>query len=174
LLAPDTLREMLNQMIGQYTREIIVDAGKCTGCMDCVEACKQAIAHEHTAIAPVPRIKIKQAAWDDEVYLPLLCRNCADAPCVSACMTGCRIRDASGWVTTDYERCVGCWMCVMTCPFGAIEAVHEEALARKCDGCTDHTIPPCVAVCEPGALQVGGVMSFTHDRRRAFAARAAI
>lgn len=172
ILAPGTLREMLNQVSGQYTRDIVVDAGKCTGCMDCVEACEQAIAHEHTTTAPIPRIKVKQAATGDGIYLPMLCRNCADAPCVTACMTGCRLRDVSGWVTTDYGRCVGCWMCVMTCPFGAIEAVHEEALARKCDGCTSYEVPPCVSACEPRSLRVEGAINFTHDRQRTFATHA--
>ncbi|NOZ05546.1 MAG: 4Fe-4S dicluster domain-containing protein [Chloroflexi bacterium] len=169
--APGTRREMLNQMTGQYTRDIIVDAGKCTGCMDCVDACKQAIAHEHPVIAPVARITIREALVEGGVHLPLLCRNCAEAPCVTACMTGCRIRNGSGWVVTAYERCVGCWMCVMSCPFGAIEAVHEEALARKCDGCTSYEVPPCVTACEPRALRVEGQTNFAQGRRRDFATR---
>ncbi len=170
--APGTLQEMLIQMTGQYTRDIIVDAGKCTDCLDCVEACQQAIAHEHTVIAPVARIAIRKAAAEGGIHLPILCRNCAEAPCVSACMSGCRIRDSSGWVVTHYDRCVGCWMCVMSCPFGAIEIVQEEELARKCDGCTSYEIPPCVSACEPGALRVAGQANFAHERRRAFAARA--
>lgn len=167
-----TRQDMLNRMTGQFTRDIIVEAAKCTACMECVEACKGAIAHEHPAIAPVARITIKRAATEDGIHLPLLCRNCAEAPCVVACMTACRIRDESGWVTTDYSRCVGCWMCVMTCPFGAIEAVYEETLARKCDGCTSYEIPPCVAACEPRALRVEGYGNLDHERRQSFAARA--
>ncbi len=167
-----TRQGMLNQITGQFTRDIIVDAAKCTACMECVEACKGAIAHEHPAITPVARITIKRAATEDGIHLPLLCRNCAEAPCVVACMTACRIRDESGWVTTDYSRCVGCWMCVMTCPFGAIEAVYEETLARKCDGCTSYETPPCVAVCEPGALRVEGCGNFAQQRRLTFAGRA--
>lgn len=182
MISPVLLQGMLNQMTAQFTREIIVDAGKCTACMDCVEACKQAIANEHSTVEPVSRITIKKAATEacaepgrsDGIHLPLLCNNCAEAPCVVACMTACRIRDDSGWVVTDYERCVGCWMCVMTCPFGAIEAVHEEELARKCDGCTSYEIPPCVAACEPRALRVEGYGNFAQDRRRAFAGRARV
>lgn len=172
LSAPITRQGMLDQMSGQYTRDIIVDAAKCTACMDCVAACQRAIAHEHTTIEPVARIRIHKVATAEGVHLPLLCRNCAEAPCVVACMTACRIRDDSGWVITDYERCVGCWMCVMTCPFGVIEAIHEERLARKCDGCTTYEIPPCVAACEPEALRVAAYGNFAQERRRAFAGRA--
>ncbi len=172
LPVPTTRQGMLNQMAGQYTRDIIVDAAKCTACMDCVGACKQAIAHEHQTIEPVARIRIKKAATEDGIHLPLLCKNCAEAPCAVACMTACRIRDDSGWVTTDYNRCVGCWMCVMTCPFGVIETVHQEKLARKCDGCVSYEIPPCVAGCEPGALQVESYGNTAQDRRRTFAGRA--
>lgn len=182
LPTPTSIQGMLNQMSGQYTHEIIVDAAKCTACMDCIDACKKAIAHEHTSIEPVARITITstglsadvKAAGEGGNHLPLLCRNCAEAPCVVACMTACRIRDDSGWVTTDYERCVGCWMCVMTCPFGVIEAVYEEKLARKCDGCTSYEIPPCVAACEPGALRVEGYGNFAQNRRRVFAGRASL
>ncbi|MCZ7574639.1 MAG: 4Fe-4S binding protein [Ardenticatenaceae bacterium] len=172
LAVPANRRAMLDRMTGQYSRDIIVDATRCSACMKCVEACKVAIAHEHPTREPVARITIKPAASEGSLHLPLLCRNCAEASCVVACMTACRIRDGSGWVTTDYSRCVGCWMCVMTCPFGAIEAVHEEGLARKCDGCTSYDIPPCVAVCEPGALQVASYGNFAHERRQRFGARA--
>src|SRR5574337_1937381 len=79
---------------------------------------------------------------------------------------------SSDLVTTDYSRCVGCWMCVMTCPFGAIQAVYEEKLARKCDGCTSYEIPPCVAACKPAALRVEGYGNYAQARRRAFATRA--
>jgi carbon-monoxide dehydrogenase iron sulfur subunit len=169
-----TRQQMLHHITRQYTRDIIVDAGRCTACMKCVDACKGAIAQEHADRAPVARITVKKADTEDGVHLPLLCRNCAEAPCVVACMTACRIRDPSGWVTTDYNRCVGCWMCVMSCPFGAIEAVYAEKLARKCDGCTSYETPPCVAVCEPGALRVEGYGHLAHERRRSFAARARV
>ncbi len=168
------LHGMLNDMTGQYTRDIIVDASKCTACMECVTACEQTIAPEHKTTEPIARIKIKKAATEDGIHLPLLCKNCAEAPCVVACMTACRIRDASGWVTTDYDRCVGCWMCVMSCPFGVIETVHEDKMARKCDGCTSYEIPPCVVVCEPGALQVESYGNTAQNRRQAFAGRASV
>ncbi|MBU37602.1 MAG: hypothetical protein CL611_04150 [Anaerolineaceae bacterium] len=165
---------MLNEMSAQYTRDIIVDAAKCTACMDCVEACKQAVAHEHKTTEPTARISIRKATAEGGINLPQLCKNCAEAPCVVACMTACRIRDASGWVTTDYERCVGCWMCVMTCPFGVIDAVHEDKMARKCDGCTSHEVPPCVAVCKPQALRVRSYGSFAQERRQAYSRRARV
>ncbi len=174
IVLPATRQALLDRTTPLYTRDIMVEAAKCTACMKCVDACKETIAPEHKKSKPVARITIRKAETDDSIHLPLLCKNCAQAPCVVACMTACRIRDASGWVTTDYSRCVGCWMCVMTCPFGAIEAVYHENLARKCDGCTSYEIPPCVAVCEPGALRVGGYGNLDHARRQAFSARASV
>ena len=93
------------------------------------------------------------------VKIPIVCHNCEDAPCVTACMPGCRHRDeASGRIVTDYERCVGCWMCVMMCPFGAIQRIptaegEHHGVALKCDSCLDKEIVPCIAACKPHGLK---------------------
>ncbi|MDE3090596.1 MAG: 4Fe-4S binding protein [Chloroflexota bacterium] len=163
--SPTTRREMLSQMLHQFTGDILVDAAKCNGCLDCVAACQRKMAPQHSQVAPVARIAIRSA---DGLNIPLLCHNCAEAPCAVACMTACRIRAESGWVETDYARCVGCWMCVMACPFGVIVPVYEEELARKCDGCVEDATPACVAACKPGALRRGGQYDFTQERRERF------
>lgn len=165
---PTTRHEMLSQMTRQYTGDILIEAARCNGCMDCVEACKRKMASPDSQVPPVARIAIRSL---DGVNVPLLCHNCAEAPCAVACMTACRIRTGSGWVETDYARCVGCWMCVMACPFGVIVPVYEEELARKCDGCVEDATPACVAACKLGALRRGGQYDYVQDRRQAFAPR---
>lgn len=168
---PATRHEMLSQMLRQFAGDILVDAAKCNGCLECVEACRRKMAPQHTKIAPVARITIRSS---NGLCIPLLCHNCAEAPCAVACMTACRIRTASGWIETDYARCVGCWMCVMACPFGVITTVYGEELARKCDGCVEDPIPACVAACKPGALRRGGQYDFAQERRQSFAPRGAL
>ncbi|MBI4787716.1 MAG: 4Fe-4S binding protein [Chloroflexi bacterium] len=54
----------------------------------------------------------------------------------------------------DSARCVGCWMCVMVCPFDAIQRDLEIQVARKCDLCPDREIPACVTVCPTEALML--------------------
>jgi carbon-monoxide dehydrogenase iron sulfur subunit len=42
-------------------------------------------------------------------------------------MTGAMSRDEkTGAVLHDQEKCVGCWMCVMVCPFGVTKPDHEK------------------------------------------------
>lgn len=161
----DTVREQT----GMLAADIIVEAERCDGCGECVTACAREMAPRGGKGEGVPRIKIREV---DGTFQPLLCRNCEEAPCVTACMTGCRHKvEATGWVQTVYDRCVGCWMCIMACPFGVIERVADEHKARKCDGCTGKEIPACVAACKPGALKRGDVLSYSYSDRRRAAAR---
>lgn len=84
------------------------------------------------------------------------CRHCADAPCVEACMNGAMHKDAiTGAIRINQDKCVGCWMCIMVCPFGVIQRdpVHKKMpVASKCDLCPDRTIPACVEICPNRAL----------------------
>ncbi len=170
----ETRADMLSSMVHEFRRDIMVVPGKCDACADrggpqCVEACRKAIAYQHTEIEPIPRITIKKA---NGFNIPLLCHNCEEAPCMTACLTGTRRRLAeTGWVETDYDRCVGCWMCVMACPFGAITRSEEEHVARKCDGCTSYKTAPCVAVCKPGAIVQTGAHSYDYAKRKEYAER---
>ena len=171
---PETRADMLSSMVHEFKRDIMVVPGKCNACADrggpqCVEACKKAVAYQHTEIEPILRIIIKKASGFN---IPLLCHNCEEAPCMTACLTGTRRKLAeTGWVETDYDRCVGCWMCVMACPFGAITRSEEEHVARKCDGCTSYKTAPCVAACKPGAIVQTGAHSYDYAKRKEYAER---
>ncbi len=173
-LALPTRADMVSAMAHEFRRDILVVPGKCNACADkggpqCVEACRKAIAYQHKEVKPIPRITIKKSQGFN---IPILCHNCEEAPCMSACMTGTRRRlSETGWVETDYNRCVGCWMCVMVCPFGAIIRSDEEHLARKCDGCTSYKTAPCAAACKPGAIVQTGAYSYDYEKRKEYAER---
>ncbi len=148
---------------------IITPTEECDGCRKCVDACSQAICPEGTEpSAFVNAIKITKSM---DINIPNLCKNCLDAPCVSSCMTGCITQEENGLVITDTNRCVGCWMCVMNCPFGAIERSVESHVAVKCNGCVDYDVAPCVAVCERGVLSHMDIGDLTERLRREAAER---
>jgi len=87
------------------------------------------------------------------VSFALQCRHCTDAKCLEACMTGAMHRDEkTGAVLCDQDKCVGCWMCVMVCPVGAIRRGKEKSVASKCDLCVGEDLPVCVANCPNEAL----------------------
>ncbi|NLO07137.1 MAG: 4Fe-4S dicluster domain-containing protein [candidate division WS1 bacterium] len=98
----------------------------------------------------VPGVKVER---DGHLSFALQCRHCEDAPCIEACMTGAMHRDPeTGAVLCDTERCVGCWMCIMACPAGAVQRGASGKVASKCDLCIGEDVPVCVANCPNEAL----------------------
>ena len=79
------------------------------------------------------------------------CTQCKEAWCLAACPSAAISRVAeSGVVQVDDNRCVGCKMCTLACPFGVIAYNPSTGKAIKCDHC-DGT-PVCVQMCPTGAL----------------------
>ncbi len=150
------------------TRKIILGSGVCDGCGKCVEACLSSTPGKGKDVKKVSGIKLLKS---DTTHVPVICRNCEDPPCVTACMSGCRQRNGKGRVVTDYGRCVGCWMCIMNCPFGAIQREEGRHVALKCEGCPDKEIPPCAVACERGILGYLDVQDISGTVRKKAAER---
>lgn len=151
------------------TGKVTLGPGVCDGCGKCVEACLKASPKKQgRGMKKIAGIKLFKSGG---MYVPVICRNCEDAPCVTACMSGCRQRNGKGRVVTDYTRCIGCWMCIMSCPFGAIEREKDENIALKCEGCVDKEVPPCVAACERGILDNMDTQSLSNAQRKKAAER---
>ncbi len=159
-------------------KEIFVRLDRCLGCRSCELAC--AVEHSASkalfaAIAetPVPRKRLYVEPADGH-KVPLLCRHCEDAPCVRACRTGAMSQDAlTRVVSHDAERCIGCWMCTMVCPYGVIGRAREQRVAVKCDRCPDRDEPACVAACPTRALVFAEEEAFARAVRAGAAAELA-
>jgi len=97
-----------------------------------------------------PRVKVEESG---QLTFALQCRHCENARCLEACMTGAIRRDPeTGVILHDADKCVGCWMCVMTCPVGAVQRGREGHVASKCDLCQGEKVPACVQNCPNEAL----------------------
>jgi carbon-monoxide dehydrogenase iron sulfur subunit len=140
-------------------KRIYVDEEYCIGCRLCEIHClvqhsqsKKIIkAFKEEAPRALPRLLVEEAG---PLSFAIQCRHCSEAPCVAACITGAMHRDAySGAILCDEAKCVGCWMCVMVCPFGAIQCnVTDRQIASKCDLCYGEETPACVLNCPNEAL----------------------
>lgn len=152
-------------------KEIFVKTDRCLGCHSCEMAC--AVEHSASrtlfgAIAehPAPRKRIYVEWLESRDSVPLVCRQCEDAPCMHACISGAITRDEKGIVKTREDKCIGCWTCVMVCPYGVIGRHLETHKAYRCDRCPDRDIPACVNACPTGALVYDTVEGFSGQVRK--------
>ena len=92
----------------------------------------------------------------------MACNHCGDPACLAHCPAGAYRKDpATGAVTIDAERCIGCKYCTWACPYDAPRFNPELGVMEKCTLC-DHRLaegrpPACVANCPTGALGLADV-----------------
>ena len=83
----------------------------------------------------------------------LSCRHCLEPDCVFACISGALSKNfETGRVIYDKLKCVGCYSCVMACPYGCITMETENQKIVKCDLCAELDFPYCVSHCPNEAL----------------------
>jgi carbon-monoxide dehydrogenase iron sulfur subunit len=131
----------------------------CTGCNLCEIACS--MAKEGQVRPSTSRISVERYLMDG-LYVPHICRNCKNAPCVDACKRGAIVKDVeTGWVTINDERCNNCSLCIPACRYGAILLTPEREVLL-CDVCGGS--PKCVQVCATGAIQFSNRKEATVGR----------
>ena len=154
---------------------IIVEIEKCLGCKSCEIAC--AVAHSKSKVLeeamqehPKPQHRVTvQAAG--EFAVPLQCRHCEDAPCVSVCPTAAIHREeVDGPVLIEQDKCIGCKYCLVVCPFGVIEVATDGKAMVKCDFCIERMKlgqePACVEACCTKALTLVDEKQLAASKRR--------
>ena len=138
-------------------RKVYVKEEVCMGCGLCEVYCQLKHAGTKDLIKafnsesprPLPRVRVEEKG---EVSFSVRCQQCEDAPCVQVCLTGALSRNPDGTVRVDEEKCVGCWTCILACPFGAIRQDIIQKKTVRCDLCPDEDIPVCVLNCPNEAL----------------------
>ena len=134
-------------------KQIVVHQERCTACRECEMACS--FEHEGVFVPALSRIRVHDF-YEEQFYLPMTCVHCADAPCATVCPTVAIVRQDSGQVQVLADRCIGCKMCLLACPFGVMGFGPTKNVAHNCDLCGDHE-PQCVAFCVPQALEYAEV-----------------
>jgi len=96
-----------------------------------------------------PLLKIEESSG---ISFAVSCRHCKEPLCLKGCITGALTRK-DGIISIDTDRCVGCYTCILSCPYGAIMP-SEGGAVMKCELCTKNACetPACVAGCPNQAI----------------------
>ncbi len=117
---------------------IVVDLNRCIGCHGCEVACKN---ENSVALGEYWNKVVDCGPYGEypslEMYfLPTMCQQCENAPCVDVCPTGASYRSEDGIVLVDAESCIGCQMCMSACPYGARSYNEAANVVHKCTLCS--------------------------------------
>lgn len=147
---------------GKPRYAMIMDSRKCIGCMACVAACNAEnnvpLGFARTRVSDTERGTYPNT---QRVFLPQLCNQCEDAPCIPVCPVDATYRNADGLVVINQKECIACGRCVRACPYGARYINPIAEVADKCDLCESRRQsglqPACVEVCPTRARVFGMV-----------------
>lgn len=164
-----------------------VSVDKCIGCTRCVEACKtendvprepfffrtwveryiikrdgevivRAVENKGEAAMESPDRSILRS-----FFVPKLCNQCANPPCVQVCPVGATFQTDDGVVLVNGKTCIGCRYCIQACPYGARYLHPVTRTADKCTFCyhrvSQDLLPACVEVCPTQARIFGDLNS---------------
>ena len=166
----------------------VIDAYRCIGCHGCAIACK--VENNVPDDNAWNRILTKGGESMDTPsgtypnlsmsFRPVMCQHCENPACVKVCPVGATYKDPeTGVVRQDYDKCIGCRMCMSACPYtgvrsfnweepkysvdhavgGADVPTHQKHTVEKCTMCWHRLAqgeePACVSIC-PGLARHWG------------------
>ena len=181
---------------------IAINLDRCIGCHTCSNACRlqnglpQGIAWNRVLTEGCDVIDGAQGVYPNvtRTYIPIACQHCENPACMKVCPTGATYKDEKGRVEIDYEKCIGCRMCMAACPYNArsfnweepVRAVdfvygdkevpvREKGVAEKCTMCKERTDrgeePACVRACPTIARIFGDLDDPNSEVSKAIATR---
>ena len=110
---------------------MVIDTKKCIGCHVCAMACKTENNLPNdvwwnrifTDNGGEMGFDMVGGSYPDNLqfgYIPVACQHCDNPACVKVCPVGATYKDPeTGVVRQDYDKCIGCRMCMAACPYNA-------------------------------------------------------
>ena len=167
---------------------IAIDLERCVGCHTCANACKM----QNNVPTGMLWNRVTTEGCDvidgavgtypnlTRTFLPVACQHCENPACVKVCPVGATYKDPdTGVVRQDYDKCIGCRMCMAACPYVGVRsfnweepsyhldfpvgdqdvAPHQKHVVEKCTFCWHRLAkglaPACVEVCSARARIFG-------------------
>ena len=165
-----------------------IDIKRCVGCNACTIACKST----NNVPSDILWTRVLTDGGDDVDtpkgnmpdlfmrYITLGCQHCENPACVKVCPVGATYRDEkTGIIRQDYDKCIGCRMCMAACPYTGVRSftweepkysmefatgdadvpAHQKHVVEKCTFCyqriaRDET-PACMELCPARARHWG-------------------
>ena len=118
-------------------RLAVVDVDLCVGCQCCMMACNRRFGDAGTARSA---IHIRSAGGIERGFVVLVCRACAEPPCLKVCPTNALTKRRGGGVILNQSKCIGCKRCVDACIIGVIfwdDSNEKPVICVHCGYCTD-------------------------------------
>ena len=114
---------------------MVIDLDRCIGCQTCAMACRLAnnlpngtwwnrVLTDGGAHMDTPRLEDGGYVME---YIPVACQHCDNPACAKVCPVGATYKDPeTGVVRQDYDKCIGCRMCVAACPYTGVRSFNRE------------------------------------------------
>lgn len=130
---------------------------ECIGCRFCEIACSR--YHEDVIWPAASRVRVYE--FPPSIEFPVLCYQCADAPCARECPTqALSVNPETGTIVVENEKCLrisegtDCTVCADACPGSTIRMHPTENVPMFCDLCDGD--PECVKVCPNATVILNG------------------
>jgi Fe-S-cluster-containing dehydrogenase component len=177
---------------GKQKWAMVIDVKACIGCRRCVYACvKENNIGRDAGFTYIQVLEMEPGRIDlehsnagyeeggrpDKWYMPVQCMQCAEPPCVYGCPVKATWKEPDGIVVIDYDKCIACRNCIVTCPYGArhfnwkdpsvppaevnkkVPLEEKAGVVEKCTFCIQRTrageTTACTAACPVGARKFG-------------------
>ena len=136
-------------------KRVYVNEEWCLGCHLCEYNCAFANSGEKNMVKALkdrdihPMVRVEKK---DKITFAVSCRHCEDPLCIKGCISGA-LHKENGVVIIDKNKCVGCYTCVLLCPYGAVMPTADGKAAQKCELCVNNSgTPACVTGCPNKAI----------------------
>ena len=129
---------------------MVIDLKRCSGCKTCSVVCKVAnnipndIIWNRVLTEGGNAPDTAGGTWDNPEmqHWPVACQHCENPACTKVCPVGATWKDEqTGIVRQDYDKCIGCRMCMAACPYNARTFNWNDPVRATGAGYGDARVP---------------------------------